>query len=87
MNKIYRGADNSSNDKKENTKIDKDSLSYRGSKSIIEGSNVDIKKSDLIYRGVSENTTYYSLAKIRSVQKRRKLYHSGLELYGARQYA
>jgi hypothetical protein len=45
-----------------------------------------VNQDDLVYRGVTKNTTYYSLAKIRSSQKKRKLFYSGLELYATRQY-
>ncbi len=59
---------------------------YRGSSSFKENKRVDVNKDDLVYRGVSKNTKYYSLARIRSVQKKRKLFHSGLELYANRKY-
>ena len=59
---------------------------YRGSKSFSKNKKIDTKKEDLIYRGVSKNTKYYTLAKIRSAQKKRRLFHSGLELYAARKY-
>ena len=45
-----------------------------------------VNQDDLVYRGVTKNTTYYGLAKIRSAQKKRKLFYSGLELYASRQY-
>ena len=45
-----------------------------------------VNQDDLVYRGVTKNTTYYNLAKIRSTQKKRKLFYSGLELYSTRQY-
>ena len=47
---------------------------YRGSKSFSKYKKIDTKKEDLIYRGVSKNTKYYTLAKIRSVQKKRRLF-------------
>jgi hypothetical protein len=59
---------------------------YRGSSSFKENKRVDVNKDDLVYRGVSKNTKYYSLARIRTVQKKRKLFHSGLELYANRKY-
>ena len=68
--------------------IEKSAMSkiYRGSKSFSKNKRIDAKREDLIYRGVSKNTKYYTLAKIRSVQKKRRLFHSGLELYAARKY-
>ena len=85
MEKIYRGTKISSIKNKE---IDdsKNALIYRGSNSIIEQESKNINKDDLVYRGVSKDTAYYNLAKIRSVQKKRKLFHSGLELYAPRKY-
>ena len=85
MDKIYRGTKSSSIDKKEND-INKDNLVYRGSDSVIKQESKNINKDNLVYRGVSKDTQYYSLAKIRSMQKKRKLFHSGLELYATRKY-
>ena len=60
---------------------------YRGNKfSSIKNKEIDVSKDDLVYRGVSKDTAYYNLAKIRSAQKKRKLFHSGLELYAPRKY-
>ena len=85
MEKIYRGAKNSLIKNKE-IGDRKNDLIYRGSDSIIEQESKNINKDDLVYRGVSKDTTYYNLAKIRSAQKKRKLFHSGLELYAPRKY-
>ena len=60
---------------------------YRGATSSSRTKKTSIvNQDDLVYRGVTKNTTYYSLAKIRSTQKKRKLFYSGLELYATRQY-
>ena len=70
MKKIYRGI--LSSDKNDEPKV--------------EGKPTLAEKSDLVYRGVSENTTYYQLSKIRSSHRKRKLFHSGLEIFGQRKY-
>jgi hypothetical protein len=85
MKKIYRGASSSSTNNKKSD-ASKDNLIYRGSNSLIEEESRDINNNNLVYRGVSKDTTYYSLAKIRSIQKKRKHFHSGLELYAPRKY-
>jgi hypothetical protein len=85
MEKIYRGNKFSSIKNKE-IDVSKDDLVYRGSNSIIEQESKNINKDKLVYRGVSKDTAYYNLAKIRSAQKKRKLFHSGLELYAPRKY-
>lgn len=85
MEKIYRGFKSSSIKNKE-IGVSKDELVYRGTNTLIEQESKKINKDNLIYRGVSKDTEYYSLAKIRSAHKKRKLFHSGLELYAPRKY-
>ena len=85
MEKIYRGASSSSiNYEKKN--VSKDNLVYIGSNSLIEEESKDINNDNLVYRGVLKDTTYFSLARIRSTQNKRKLFHSGLEIYAPRKY-
>ena len=85
MEKIYRGNKFSSMKNKE-IDVSKDDLVYRSSNSIIEQASKNINKDDLVYEGVSKDTAYYNLTKIRSAQKKRKLFHPGLELYVLRKY-
>ena len=85
MEKVYRGI-NRSLIVNEETGVNKEGLVYRGSNLLIEQESKNIDTDDLVYRGVSKDTTYYSLAKIRSSQKKRKLFHSGLELYAPRKF-
>tara|TARA_B100000768_G_C11208040_1_gene344737 strand:+ start:677 stop:940 length:264 start_codon:yes stop_codon:yes gene_type:complete len=85
VDKIYRGAKTSSVENKKNH-INKSDLVYRGSESTIEQKSQDINQDNLVYRGVSKDTEYYNIAKIRTAQKKRKLFHSGLELYATRKY-
>lgn len=84
MKKIYRGT--LSSDKNDEPKSEKEGKIYRGSSAVVEGKSTLAEKSDLVYRGVSENTTYYQLSKIRSYHRKRKLFHSGLEIFGQRKY-
>ena len=84
IKKIYRGT--LSSDKNDEPKHEKEGKIYRGSSDFVEGKSTLAKKSDLVYRGVSENTTYYQLSKIRSYHRKRKLFHSGLEIFGQRKY-
>ena len=85
MEKIYRGA--TSSDMKDVNEAKKEEKVYRGSSSISVEQTKSFDKGDLIYRGVSEDTTYYHLSKIRSSQRKRKLFHSGLEVFGSRKYS
>ena len=85
MEKVYRGI-NRSLIVDEETGVNKEGLVYRGSNLLIEQESKNIDTDDLVYRGVSKDTTYYSLAKIRSSHKKRKLFHSGLELYAPIKY-
>ena len=85
MEKIYRGA--TSSDIKDVKEAKKEEKIYRGSSSLNEDRAKSFDKGDLIYRGVSEDTTYYHLSKIRSSQRKRKLFHSGLEVFGSRKYS
>ena len=84
MKKIYRGT--LSSDKNDGPKFEKEGKIYRGSSAVVEDKSTLAEKSDLVYRGVSENTTYYQLSKIRSSHRKRKLFHSGLEIFGQRKY-
>ena len=84
MKKIYRGS--LSSDKNDEPKSEKEGKIYRGSSAVVEGKSTLAEKSDLVYRGVSENTTYYQLSKIRSSHRKRKLFHSGLEIFGQKKY-
>ena len=84
MKKIYRGT--LSSDKNDELKFEKEGKIYRGSSAVVESRSTLAEKSDLVYRGVSENTTYYQLSKIRSSHRKRKLFHSGLEIFGQKKY-
>ena len=84
MEKVYRGT--LSSDKNDELKFEKEGKIYRGSSAVVESRSTLVGKSDLVYRGVSENTTYYQLSKIRSSHRKRKLFHSGLEIFGQRKY-
>ena len=84
MKKIYGGT--LSSDKNDEPKFEKEGKIYRGSSAVVEGKSTLAEKSDLVYRGVSENTTYYQLSKIGSSHRKRKLFHSGLEIFGQRKY-
>ena len=84
MKNIYRGT--LSSDKNDEPKFEEEGKIYRVSSAVVEGKSTLAEKSDLVYRGVSENTTYYQLSKIGSSHRKRKLFHSGLEIFGQRKY-
>ena len=85
MDKIYRGV---SDPLKENKKknYNKAGIVYRGTSSVLNDKQKDVDQDSLVYRGVSKDTSYYTLAKIRSIQKKRKSFHAGLEVYAGRKY-
>tara|TARA_B100000575_G_C22911577_1_gene529323 strand:+ start:13 stop:288 length:276 start_codon:yes stop_codon:yes gene_type:complete len=85
MEKIYRGATSSNLTGDKEAK--KEGKIYRGSSSVNEENSKSYDKGDLIYRGVSVDTSYYQLSKVRSSQRKRKLFHSGLEVFGSRKYS
>jgi len=86
MDKIYRGIGDPVNENKKNNH-DKSAIVYRGSSSVLNDKKKNVDQDDLVYRGVSKDTSYYTLAKIRSFQKKRKLFHAGLEIYAGRKYS
>ena len=85
MDKIYRGAKNSTN-KETKSNSSTENVTYRGSNSLLKEEPFIVNKDELTYRGVSKDTTYYTLAKIRSVKNKRRLFYSGLELSCSRKY-
>lgn len=75
-----------SSEKNDALKFKKEGKIYRGSSAVVESRSTLVGKSDLVYRGVSENTTYYQLSKIRSSHRKRKLFYYGLEIFGQKKY-
>ena len=51
---------------------------YRGQKRLITPEHKEVDTNDLVYRGVSNNTYYYRLAKARARQGKRELYYRGV---------
>ena len=51
---------------------------YRGQKRQITPTHKEVDSNDLVYRGVSNNTYYYRLAKARARQGKRELYYRGV---------
>ena len=51
---------------------------YRGQKRLITPEHKEVNTNDLVYRGVSNNTYYYRLAKARARQGKRELYYRGV---------
>ena len=53
---------------------------YRGQKRLITPEHKEVNTNDLVYRGVSTNTQYWNLAKIRASHTNRKspLYYRGV---------
>ena len=84
MKKIYRGT--LSSEKNDALKFKKEGKIYRGSSAVVESWSTLSWKNDLVYKGISENTTYYQLFKIRPSHRKRKLFNSGLEIFGERKY-
>ena len=56
-------------------------LVYRGSKDISADQSANVDKKDLVYRGISDNTSYYSLAKIMAAHPNRKINGQYRRLY------
>ena len=51
---------------------------YRGQKRLITPEHKEVNTNDLVYRGVSNNTYYFRLAKARARQGKRELYYRGV---------
>ena len=55
-----------------------DKKMYRGNEVDSTPTHKEVDTSDLVYRGVSNNTYYYRLAKARARQGKRELYYRGV---------
>ena len=51
---------------------------YRGNEVTQSPTHKEVDTNDLVYRGVSNNTYYYKLAKARARQGKRELYYRGV---------
>jgi len=51
---------------------------YRGNEVHSTPTHKEVDTNDLVYRGVSNNTYYYRLAKARARQGKRELYYRGV---------
>jgi hypothetical protein len=77
MDRVYT-EENESLSKADNPKKE---LVYRGAKDIALDQSTTADKKHLVYRGVSNNTSYYNLAKIMAAHPNRKINGQYRRLY------
>tara|TARA_B100001758_G_C18415718_1_gene619442 strand:- start:5668 stop:5928 length:261 start_codon:yes stop_codon:yes gene_type:complete len=77
MDKVYSEANESLSKANNRNK----ELVYRGSKDIAVDQSANVDKKDLVYRGISCDTSYYSLAKIMAAHPNRKINGQYRRLY------